>query len=304
MQQGSARCRSLGALEIVGKHWNLVSFSCADLCWSEPGLWHRWVATRRPAGRRRNQSLRGAAPDLRFRRFFGFGNMMKYMWICFSAKHPFIKLRKGRVQLHFGPCLDKQSCKLLQGISQFMAMLIQFMLVSRMPRKCWQMGPGAGFELCLCSLVAAGEMQYDMIDPFYENIWGTRFFNFPLYLGRAYTRSTMVYTCLHFVRVCSIVGLWAPVDVSLIICHAARGAAYGVSQASPSGGINAVWVMPEAGGGFLAEDRTGNQRLSPSFPWFCCFYMTQYGKTMHIIYILLLCLHTDRHAPLLSYNLM
>ena len=25
-----------------------------------------------------------------------------------------------------------------------------------------------------------------------------------------------------------------------------RGAAYGVSQASPSGGINAVWVMPEA----------------------------------------------------------
>ena len=28
----------------------------------------------------------------------------------------------------------------------------------------------------------------------------------------------------------------------------ARGAAYGVSQASPSGGINAVWVMPEVGG--------------------------------------------------------
>ena len=118
-------------------------------------------------------------------------------------------------------------------------------------------------------------------------------------------------------RLCSCLfdcWLWAP-DVSLIICHAARGAAYGVSQASPSGGINAVWVMPEAGGGFVAEDRTGNQRLSPSFRWSCCFYMTQYGKTMHIIYIyyiyiylfiiiiyiylllLLLCLHTDRHAP-------
>ncbi|CAJ1409202.1 unnamed protein product [Effrenium voratum] len=34
-------------------------------------------------------------------------------------------------------------------------------------------------------------------------------------------------------------------DAQKVLANGPRGAAYGVSQASPSGGINAVWVMPE-----------------------------------------------------------
>eukprot|EP00913_Durusdinium_trenchii_P009057 g8516.t1 len=49
-----------------------------------------------------------------------------------------------------------------------------------------------------------------------------------------------------------------------VLANGPRGAAYGVSQASPTGGINAVWVMPEeADPATLAElaaksSKTGN----------------------------------------------
>ena len=34
-------------------------------------------------------------------------------------------------------------------------------------------------------------------------------------------------------------------DATKALAYGPNGAAYGISQASPTGGINAVWVMPE-----------------------------------------------------------
>ncbi|CAJ1443990.1 unnamed protein product [Effrenium voratum] len=58
-------------------------------------------------------------------------------------------------------------------------------------------------------------------------------------------------------------------DAQKVLANGPRGAAYGVSQASPSGGINAVWVMPEeADPSTLAElarqPQTGNPAYAPS----------------------------------------
>ena len=54
-----------------------------------------------------------------------------------------------------------------------------------------------------------------------------------------------------------------------------RGAAYGISQASPSGGINAVWVMPEDEGlGFRGRPSTESMGCwtigFPVLPGFLC----------------------------------
>lgn len=56
-------------------------------------------------------------------------------------------------------------------------------------------------------------------------------------------------------------------DAQKVLANGPRGAAYGVSQASPSGGINAVWVMPEeADPATLAElaSKSGNPPYAPS----------------------------------------
>lgn len=50
-----------------------------------------------------------------------------------------------------------------------------------------------------------------------------------------------------------------------VLAHGPRGAAYGVSQASPTGGINAVWVMPEdADPQMLAEVASQSRSAGPS----------------------------------------
>mmetsp|Transcript_16264 Transcript_16264/g.37524 ORF Transcript_16264/g.37524 Transcript_16264/m.37524 type:complete len:392 (-) Transcript_16264:156-1331(-) len=54
-------------------------------------------------------------------------------------------------------------------------------------------------------------------------------------------------------------------DAAKVLSQGPRGAAYGVSQASPTGGINAVWVMPEEAdpstmAQLMAEQRQEQQR--------------------------------------------
>lgn len=59
-----------------------------------------------------------------------------------------------------------------------------------------------------------------------------------------------------------------PLYLGYLTLRATRGAAYGVSQASPSGGINAVWVMPEAG---VSEDRCKIAMVFGDDGWIICF---------------------------------
>lgn len=48
-----------------------------------------------------------------------------------------------------------------------------------------------------------------------------------------------------------------------VLKNAPRGAAYGVSQASPSGGINAVWVMPEEADPAMLQELARQQAAAP-----------------------------------------
>jgi len=57
-------------------------------------------------------------------------------------------------------------------------------------------------------------------------------------------------------------------DAAKVLSQGPRGAAYGVSQASPTGGINAVWVMPEDAdpstmAQLMAEQRQEQQKAMP-----------------------------------------
>lgn len=59
-------------------------------------------------------------------------------------------------------------------------------------------------------------------------------------------------------------------DAQKVLANGPRGAAYGISQASPSGGINAVWVMPEeADPATMAElarsSKAAPQNLNPPY---------------------------------------
>ncbi|CAE7389327.1 unnamed protein product [Symbiodinium sp. CCMP2592] len=59
-------------------------------------------------------------------------------------------------------------------------------------------------------------------------------------------------------------------DAQKVLANGPRGAAYGISQASPSGGINAVWVMPEeADAATMAElarsSKAAPQNLNPPY---------------------------------------
>ena len=85
-----------------------------------------------------------------------------------------------------------------------------------------------------------------------KTLWFTMIYLIQTFVIERFNPDTSIDICAKELIPQHISTCFHPLYLGYLTLRATRGAAYAVSQASPSGGINAVWVMPEAG---VSEDR-------------------------------------------------